>query len=282
MPRIRTVKPELPEDEKLGRVSREARLAFLLLITRADDHGRFRAAPALLRGLLFPYDDDVTAKEVDVWVGELVEQGMVRLYEQGGERFGVLVNWGKHQRVDNAAKSLLPSPPDPDSVPAAETLGEPRRDSAACGDPPLDLDLGPRTMDLGSGPTPSSSFSLALVPASQAVPQAAPVDRVFAAWQESAGKPRAKLDPKRRKVIQAALRQYPLDDVLDAVRGWRHSPHHRGENDRRTVYNDLSLLLRDAARIEQFRDLERDGPPAVAPSVPKAWANIESFAGRPL
>ncbi len=26
-------------------------------------------------------------------------------------------------------------------------------------------------------------------------------------------------------------------------------------------YNDLSLILRDAARVEKFRDLRRNGPP---------------------
>ncbi len=69
------------------------------------------------------------------------------------------------------------------------------------------------------------------------------------------------MDPRRRRLITAALAAYPLDDVVDAVRGWRNSPHHAGDNDRGTVYNDLGLILRDAAHIEMFRDLARSGPP---------------------
>jgi hypothetical protein len=83
---------------------------------------------------------------------------------------------------------------------------------------------------------------------------------VFDAWLASTGKTGAtQLDPKRRKIITAALKAYPLQDVLDAVDGWRFSAHHRGENDRHTIYNDLSLLLRDAEKIEKFRDLKRAG-----------------------
>lgn len=104
-----------------------------------------------------------------------------------------------------------------------------------------------------------------------------PAAQVFAAWQEATGKHRAKLDDKRRRIITRALKDFPLDDVLDAARGWRHSPHHRGENERHTVYNELDLLLRDAAHIEQFRDLERDGPPVVAGTAarPKSMSALD-------
>jgi hypothetical protein len=83
---------------------------------------------------------------------------------------------------------------------------------------------------------------------------------VFAAWLDATGRSnRTVLDDKRRRLIVKALDTYPVDDVVDAVRGWQHSAHHRGDNDTRTVYNDLGLLLRDADHIERFRDLAR-GP----------------------
>ncbi len=86
------------------------------------------------------------------------------------------------------------------------------------------------------------------------------VGLVFEAWKASTKKTAAtKLDRDRTRLITAALKDYPLEDVLDAVRGWEHSAHHRGENDTNTVYNDLGLLLRNAANIERFRDLAR-GP----------------------
>lgn len=85
---------------------------------------------------------------------------------------------------------------------------------------------------------------------------------IFEAWIEatdsSASSTGRRLDAKRRAVIDRALRSFPADELIDAVRGWHHSPHHCGENDRGTVYNDLSLILRDAEHIERFRDYERD------------------------
>lgn len=84
------------------------------------------------------------------------------------------------------------------------------------------------------------------------------VDRVFEAWLESTGKTgRTVLDPKRRKYIKAGLKTHPVDELIEAVQGWKFSAHHRGENDRRTVYNGIHVLLRDPEQIEMFRDLTR-------------------------
>lgn len=81
--------------------------------------------------------------------------------------------------------------------------------------------------------------------------------RVFDAWVASTGK-QAVFTDERRDVIRARLREtYSVEDLVDAVRGWKKSPFHRGENDRGMIYNDIELLLRDAARVERFRDLER-------------------------
>ncbi len=80
---------------------------------------------------------------------------------------------------------------------------------------------------------------------------------VWSAWVESTGKnkTRTQLDTKREKLIAEALHDYPVADVVAAVTGWKHSPHHRGENERNTIYNSLSLLLRNPENIERFRDL---------------------------
>lgn len=92
-------------------------------------------------------------------------------------------------------------------------------------------------------------------------------ERVFNAWVDSKGsKGRAPvLDKDRRKLIERWLKVYPVEDLMAAVRGWRHSPHHRGENDQGKKYNSLKLCLRDPDRIEEFRDLELS-PPADRPS----------------
>jgi hypothetical protein len=59
MGRIRTIKPEFPQSESVGRLSRDARLLFIQLWTVCDDSGRARGSSRMLASLLYPYDTDV-------------------------------------------------------------------------------------------------------------------------------------------------------------------------------------------------------------------------------
>lgn len=123
---------------------------------------------------------------------------------------------------------------------------------------------------------PQAELGTALVPASVSAAPTGAEQRIFDAWRDSTNHPRARLDDKRRKLIRSRLREYPEQDLIDAVRGWRHSPHHRGENERQTVYNDLGLLLRDAANVEKFRDLEQNPPPPqLVGSRPKSFDALQ-------
>jgi hypothetical protein len=109
-PRIRTLKPEMWADEKIGALSRDARLLFVGLITMADDAGRFRALPSAILGHTFPYDEDA-AKKLDRWMGEIESQGLVHRYTVGTFAYGVLPGWLKHQKINRATESTLPPPP---------------------------------------------------------------------------------------------------------------------------------------------------------------------------
>lgn len=113
---------------------------------------------------------------------------------------------------------------------------------------------------------PVDSPVLVLVPEHSSPPATdrSDVHVVFDAWREATGKRRAKLDRKRRTRIEWALKNYSLDETVAAVRGWRHSAHHRGENRQGTVYNAIELLLRDSEHFEKFRDFELRQTPADA------------------
>jgi len=109
-PRIRSLKPELWQDEKIGRLSRDARLLFVGLITLADDDGRFRALPALILGHVFPYDDDAL-KRLEKWMAELCALGLVVRYEADGMQYGELPGFRNHQRISKPRDSIIPPPP---------------------------------------------------------------------------------------------------------------------------------------------------------------------------
>lgn len=114
---------------------------------------------------------------------------------------------------------------------------------------------GPVPTDVSATPHSDQSSPLLVLEPEVSL---SPIEQVFHAWLTSTERTdRTLLDEKRRRLIQAALKHYPLEDVLDAVDGWRFDAHHRGDNDRRRPYNDLELLLRDAKHIEQFRNFKR-------------------------
>lgn len=109
--RIRTLKPDNWADEAVGSVSRDARLLRDVLITMADDDGRWRHLPAAIIGHGYPWDDDVTPAKVRRWSAELERAGIVILYDGG--QYGCFPRWHSHQRINRYTASSLPPCDDP-------------------------------------------------------------------------------------------------------------------------------------------------------------------------
>jgi hypothetical protein len=135
MARIRTIKPEFPQSESMGRVSRDARLLFVELWTICDDAGRTRAASRMLASLLFPYDDDAPAL-IDGWLGELEAEGCIVRYAIDGTTYLQIAKWLSHQKIDKPSPSRFPQFEE-----SSRIVAKPRECSSE--------DLGPRTVDLG-------------------------------------------------------------------------------------------------------------------------------------
>lgn len=128
MARIRSIKPEFPQSESMGRVSRESRLCFILLWTLADDAGRLRGNSRMLASLLYPYDDD--AKElIDGWLSELSTEGCIARYEVQGTSYVQISQWLDHQKIDKPSASKLPEFGKP-----SRRLAKPRDDSSRKGE----------------------------------------------------------------------------------------------------------------------------------------------------
>jgi hypothetical protein len=135
--RIRSIKPEFPQSETIGFLSRDARLLFIQLWTIADDEGRTRAASRMLASLLYPYDNDAGTL-MEQWLEELEGKQCIRRYEVKGSKYLEIINWLKHQKIDKPSKSKIP--------PFAECSRSLANSSEAS-----TTDLGPRTStkDLG-------------------------------------------------------------------------------------------------------------------------------------
>jgi len=92
----------------MGKVSRDARLTFLLLFTLVDDSGTSRGNVAMLRRSLFPYDD-VTQEQMDGWLSELADaKAIIRYQSAEGDNYIKIPKWAEHQKIDRASPSKLP------------------------------------------------------------------------------------------------------------------------------------------------------------------------------
>lgn len=104
--RIRTIKPEFWQDEKIASLPFITRLVYISLWNESDDEGRLRGNPVYLKSVLFPYDDIDMAKELV----SLRLHGMVNEYSVRKQSYLFLPNFSKHQRINRPSASRLPSP----------------------------------------------------------------------------------------------------------------------------------------------------------------------------
>jgi hypothetical protein len=143
--RIRTIKPEILEDEKTAALSDAAFRLFTSMIFLADDHGNVRADPRWLLGQIWWARRE--SPRVAEILREVSEAGLVEVYEVRGGVYAHLRGWGKHQRIDNAGKPRVPLPNDADAQPFPEFLAEgtgvSRRFAEIRGEIPLDPDPDP-------------------------------------------------------------------------------------------------------------------------------------------
>lgn len=84
-------------------------------------------------------------------------------------------------------------------------------------------------------------------------------NEIFEFWKKEHDHEQAKFNTKRRTAVLARLKEgYEIDQIKKAILGIKKSPHHMGQNDRDTVYDDLELICRDGARLEKFIELEKE------------------------
>ena len=111
MARIRTIKPEFWESEKVGSLTVGARLNFVGLISLSDDEGRGRGNLSYLLRRLHPYSTDVNLESMKIAAEELEKSGLVKFYKSGGSNYYFLPGWRKNQRLEKPNPSEFPAPP---------------------------------------------------------------------------------------------------------------------------------------------------------------------------
>ena len=93
------IKPDFWADEKIGKLTPMARLLFLGTLNFCDDVGVCRGTGGFLRSQVFQYDD-VSIKQVESMIQELVKNSLVLTSKINGETFIFVKNFFKHQKID--------------------------------------------------------------------------------------------------------------------------------------------------------------------------------------
>lgn len=142
MARIRTLKPEILEDERTAELSDPAFRLFVSMIVLADDFGNCRADDRYLRAQVWWARGE--SPQVAAILGELAQAGLILAYQVRGQMYVHLRGWEKHQRIDNRGKPRVPGPKDSEAeditIPVTPTRGNSPRNAASLGETPLDHD----------------------------------------------------------------------------------------------------------------------------------------------
>ena len=116
MARGRFVSKEVCIDKKVNELKDPwSMLGFTWLITHADVDGRVYGDPELVKAMIFPRQKEITIEDVERFIRQWVDAGMIDWYEVDGEKFIQFLNFEKHQvgiRRDKEPVSSIPENPE--------------------------------------------------------------------------------------------------------------------------------------------------------------------------
>jgi len=98
--------------KQLSRCSILSKLLFTWLIPNADDLGRMEGDPEVIKGMVFPYDEKITAKQIKDSLQELAIEKLIIWYEVEDNRYIQFPNFDNYQKLrkDRVYKSDYPEP----------------------------------------------------------------------------------------------------------------------------------------------------------------------------
>lgn len=151
--RIRSIKPEILEDEKVAFLDHLAYRLFVGTWLVADDYGNLRADPGYLRGQIV-WASRESREDVAKALDTLVEVSLLVRYSVRGQVYLHIKNWDRHQKVDKPGKPRMPGPADNDDSAIREDTNHSRgsREGLARARRNPETDLRPPTSDQDHDP----------------------------------------------------------------------------------------------------------------------------------
>jgi len=237
MARIRTVKPEFWASEQIANCSRDTRLLFIGMWTFCDDSGIHPASSKRLKMQVFPADH-IPDEQMKAWIAELLEQKLIEEYTVNGQVFWQVTGW-RHQLIKKPCyKYPTRTPPSPHQTIASDVVVQEQLETSPAPVHPVNRDRDRNINRKNKRQVADTTRPETL--------------EIFTYWQTAMNHPKAKLDQKRQRVIERALKDYSATDLKRAIDGCASSEFHMGVNPQKQKYDDISLILRDAQHIESF------------------------------
>lgn len=102
--------------KQLARCSTFSKLLFTWLIPNTDDLGRMEGDPEVVKGMIFPYEDKVTVKQIRESLEELANESLILWYLVDDNYYIQFPSFQTYQilRKDRQYKSDYPNPVDTD------------------------------------------------------------------------------------------------------------------------------------------------------------------------
>jgi hypothetical protein len=153
--RIRSIKPQFWINEKLGTVSREARLLYIGLWNLSDDRGVFECRPLRIKAQLYPYDEDINSDDVSGWLKELNDINKIVIFKESTNYYGYIPTFLEHQEIKKPSQwTFSKKLPDESSIikelPTSTPLVTHQLDTASVGVPLGSRGVGSREKVIGS------------------------------------------------------------------------------------------------------------------------------------
>lgn len=275
MARIRSVHPSLFTDEAFVSCGALARLLWIGIWTEADDQGVFEWKPVTLKMRLLPID----VADVSALLEELETFDLVKSFELGGRKFGVVRNFRKFQRPKKP-NSVHHIPDEFRTYAGLDRLSSELSDAEASAVPPK-AEIAQQMEDGGKEERKKKKGASASSPGLTLEPTFPPW------WPQEAWKAYTEMRKKMRKpltdlAIQRAVREvtklkdsgHDPGEVVgrSAFKGWTdfYAPK-APEPAQNGGANGHSAPVSEGweAKIERFKDrgiwLSPDGPPPTDP-----------------
>lgn len=254
MARIRTIKPEFWTSEQVVMCSYRARLLFIGMLCFCDDNGVHQKSYMRLKMEVLP-GDNCTIDDIRVAINELIKANLIMEYEIDQKEFWLVTGFKQHQKIDKPTYKF----PLPNNYKNQHNLTSSRRifEEELSSNSRMVVEESPTTR-LRNGMEGKGMEEDICKVVKETLPvcldeNSVAVTEVFNYWKLVMNHPKAKLDNARKKKIIAAIKlKFSITQLKQAIDGCSKSSWHMGENNQKQKYDSISLIFRDAEKIESF------------------------------